>query len=201
MAPPVVPPLPAIPPPGWVVVIAASAGGIAPIVNILSKLPADFPAAVLVAQHLAPSRDSSLDQIIRRNSALPTEFARDGVTIEAGHTYIAPPDLHLLMVERDVVRLTSTERVQWVRPSADVLFESVAALYGSKAVAVVLSGTGRDGSAGAMHVKRCGGRVIVQEPTDAAFAGMPSSAAEGTVDHVVPVGEIAQLLVDIVGAG
>jgi len=174
-----------------IVAIAASAGGLQALIAVLSTLPATFGATVAVVQHLDPRHRSLMPEIIGRRSALPIHQATDGSMVETGHVYVAPPDHHLLLNAGGLISLTHTELVNFVRPSADLLFESVAAAYGDRAIAVVLTGTGRDGSMGVTAIKKRGGTVIVQDEASSDFFGMPSAAIRtGTVDFVLSLDEI-----------
>ena len=182
-----------------IVAIAASAGGVVALLQIVSELPADFPATIVVVRHLDPRHPSLMPQIFGRRSSLPVNVAVEGMEVERGHVYLAPPDRHLLINRAGTVSLTETELVNFVRPSADVLFESVAAAYGERAIAVVLMGTGKDGSMGVTAIKKRGGTVIVQDETSAFFS-MPSAAIRtGAVDLVLSLDEIAPALVTLVG--
>ena len=182
-----------------VVAVAASAGGIGALGYLLEGLPATFPASVVVVQHLDPRHRSLMPQIIGRRSALPVHQAVDGETVEPGHVYLAPPDRHLLLNRDGTVSLTQSELVNFVRPSADLMFESVAASYGERAIAVVLTGTGRDGSMGVTAIKKRGGTVIVQDEATSEFFGMPSAAIKtGTVDFVLALDEISAALQTLV---
>ena len=179
--------------------MAASAGGLTALTTILSHLPADFGASVAVVQHLDPRHRSLMPQIIGRRSKLAVYQATDGIELDPGKVYLAPPDRHLLVNRNGTASLTQTELVNFVRPSADLLFESVAAAYGERAIAVVLTGTGHDGSIGVTAIKKRGGTVIVQDEATSDFFGMPSAAIKtGTVDFVLALDEIAQALLALV---
>lgn len=128
--------------------------------------------------------------------------AVEGERIAAGTVYIAPPDRHLLVSGDGTLSLTQSELVHFVRPSADLLFESVAASYKDHAVAVVLSGTGSDGAMGVRAIKKTGGIVIAQDEQSADFSGMPNAAIRtGSVDRVLPLTEIGPALVALVQGG
>jgi two-component system chemotaxis response regulator CheB len=179
--------------------IAASAGGLAALSRVLSGLPADFPACVLVVQHLDADHRSWMAEILRQRIALRVEVARGGERLERGTVFLAPPGQHLLVGPDDVLRLTHTSKVHFVRPSADLLFTSLAESLGARAVAVVLTGTGCDGAAGALLVKQHGGTVIVQDAASAEFDGMPAAARRtGAADRVLPLAEIAGALIELV---
>ena len=179
---------------------AASAGGVFALTEILGKLPAQFPAIIVVVQHLDPRHRSLMPQIFGRRSNLPVWQAEDGVEVLSGNVYLAPPDRHMLINRDGTVSLTQTELVNFVRPSADLLFESVAASYGERAIAVVLTGAGKDGSMGVTAIKARGGTVIAQDEATSEFFGMPSAAFRtGTVDFVLAMDEIPTALVTLLG--
>jgi two-component system chemotaxis response regulator CheB len=186
-------------PPYEIVAIAASAGGLAALTAILSKLPAQFAAIVVVVQHLDPRHRSLMPQVVGRRSTLPVHHAVDAMAFEVGHVYLAPPDQHLLVNWDGTASLTQSELVNFVRPSADLLFESVAAAYGNRAIAVVLTGTGKDGSLGVSAIKERGGTVIAQDEASSEFFGMPSAAIRtGVVDFILPLDEIPAALQTLV---
>jgi two-component system chemotaxis response regulator CheB len=185
-------------PPFDIVAIAASAGGVQALTEILGRLPTNLPAIVVVVQHLDPRHRSLMPQIFGRRSNLPIHQAVDGMEVEPGNVYLAPPDRHLLINRDATVSLTQTELVNFVRPSADLLFESVAAAYGERAIAVVLTGAGKDGSMGVTAIKARGGTVIVQDEGTSEFFGMPSAAIRtGSVDFVLSLDEIPAALVTL----
>jgi two-component system, chemotaxis family, protein-glutamate methylesterase/glutaminase len=162
-------------------------------------LPGEFPAAIVVVQHLDPRHRSLMADILRRRTALNVVQAAEGDHIEAGTVYIAPPDRHLLVNANGTLSLSHSELVHFVRPSADLLFESVAASYRTRAIAVVLTGTGSDGSMGIGAIKKMGGTVVAQDQASAEFSGMPGAAIRsGNADFVLPLDEIAAALVTLV---
>jgi len=178
-----------------VVALAASAGGLNALSHVLAALPADFPAALVVVQHLDPRHRSLMADILSRRTALPVMQAAEGAALRVGCAYIAPPNRHLLVNPDRTLSLTQTELVHFVRPSADLLFESTAASFKERAIAVVLSGSGRDGSMGVRAIKKMGGTVIVQDAKYAEFTGMPEAAsATGAADFVLALDEIAPAL-------
>lgn len=195
-------PAPPLGAPGGVVVgIAASAGGLTALSEVLAALPAEFPGALLVVQHLDPHHKSWLAEILRRRCRLEIREARAGDRLAPGTVYLATPDRHLLVDAGGVLATSGSDRVRYVRPSADVLFAALAASFGRRAVAVVLTGTGRDGADGVLAVKGAGGTVIVQEAGSSEFSGMPSAAiASGAADRVLPLAAIAPALVALAGA-
>lgn len=174
-----------------VVAVAASAGGVQALSTLVHALPAGFPVPVLVVQHLDPAHETLLADILDRRSPLRAKLAEDGERAEPGTVYLAPPDRHLLVAEDGTLSLSDSPRTHFVRPSADVLFASVARAYGPRAIACVLTGTGRDGAKGAQDVRSRGGTVIVEDPGTAEFPGMPTAAVEaGDVDRVLPLPDI-----------
>lgn len=182
-------------PPVRVAAIGASAGGFQALQTVLAALPGDCADVVLAVLHLHPTMPSHLAALMGRHCALPVRSAEDGAVVAPGTVYVAVPDLHLMLDGR-LIRLVPSERVHHVRPSIDLLFASLARSCGAAATVAVLTGTGLDGAAGVVAVKAAGGTTIVQDPTDAAFPGMPAAAlATGCVDHVVPLTGIAALLV------
>jgi two-component system chemotaxis response regulator CheB len=182
-----------------IIAVAASAGGLNALTHLLSNLPADFPVAVLVVQHLAPHHKSLMAEILGRRTLLKVKQAEEGDCLKPARVYIAPPNYHLLVKADETLRLTQTDLVNFVRPSADLLFESVALTYRERAIVVVLSGTGHDGRQGVEAVKRAGGTVIVQDENSSEFFGMPGSVIEaGTADFILPLDAIAPKMVELV---
>jgi two-component system chemotaxis response regulator CheB len=182
-----------------IVALTASAGGLRALGIVLSGLPAEFPAAVVIVQHLDPRHRSLMADILSRRTALHVKQAQEGDRLQSGNVYIAPPNRHLLVNPDGTLSLSQSELVHFLRPSADLLFESVAASYQRRAIAVVLTGTGSDGAMGVEAIKKMQGTVIVQDRESAEFSGMPSTAIEtGAVDFILPLTEIASALVKLV---
>jgi two-component system chemotaxis response regulator CheB len=184
------------------VAVASSAGGITALSQLLGALPADFPVPVLIVQHLDRRHETVLAQVLARRAQLPVKLAEAGERADPGTVYVAPPNKHLLVGAGGLLNLSDSELVHFVRPSADLLFESVAGAFGARAIACVLTGTGRDGAMGVSAIKARGGTVIAQDPASAEFNGMPQAAvASGAVDYVLPLGEIAAVILGLVAAG
>lgn len=178
-----------------IVALAASAGGVTALSRVLGGLPAGFPVPVVVVQHLDPRHRTIIAEVLSRRASLPVRLAEGGERAEAGMIYIAPPDRHLLLSEDGSMTLSDSELVHFVRPSADLLFESVAGSYGKRAIACVLTGTGSDGAMGASAVKSRGGTVIAEDPELAEFRGMPEAVvAAGAADYILPLDEIASVI-------
>ena len=180
--------------PRHVIGVGASAGGVEALRTLVADLPADLDAAVCIVLHIPPSGKSLLAPILARMTPLETVLAEHGAPLRPGVIYVAPADRHLL-IRHDVVELSRGPRENGVRPAADPMFRSLAAAWGANGVAVVLSGSLDDGAAGAAAVVEAGGRLLVQEPSDALVPGMPSSAIAVTrPDAVLPIGELGAAL-------
>lgn len=178
--------------------IGASAGGVEALKAVASRLPDDLPAAICVVLHIAPTSTSALAGILDRAGDLPCRPARNGEALRAGQILVAPPDHHLV-VDDGTARVTVGPRENNHRPSVDALFRSAALTRGRDVVGVVLSGTRDDGSAGLAIIKSHGGAAVVQDPEDALYAGMPSSAiAHVPVDAVAPAALVAEAIVALV---
>jgi two-component system chemotaxis response regulator CheB len=178
-----------------VVAFAASAGGLKALSEVLGDLPQHFPAACVVVQHVDPRHRSLMADILGKRTRLAVREAREDDRLAPGTVFIAPPNRHLLVNADGSLHLTQTELVHFVRPSADLLFESVAASYRERAIAVVLSGSGIDGAMGVTAIHKTGGTVIVQDERNAEFGGMPQAALRtGTADFVLPLEEIGPAL-------
>ena len=182
-----------------IIVIGASAGGVEAVAALVEGLPRDLAAAVFVVVHFPPHSTSVLPRILTRRGGMAAVHPADGDAIELGCVYVAPPDLHLL-VERDHVRLVRGPRENAARPALDPLFRSAARAYGARVIGVVLTGNLDDGTSGMLAIQSAGGVTVVQDPDDALYAGMPTSAVRHVdVDHVLPLSEIAALLTRLVG--
>ncbi|QLE47448.1 chemotaxis protein CheB [Nostoc sp. C057] len=182
-----------------IVAIAASAGGLTAQIKVLSTLPAQFPAAIVIVQHISPEHPSFMAEILSRRTDINVKQAKEGDNLTPGTAYIAPPNRHLLVNDDGTLSLSQSKLVHFLRPSADLLFESVAATYKERAIAIVLTGTGSDGAMGVEAIKKMGGTVIVQDLKTAEFSGMPSAAIQtGNVDFILPLDEISSALVTLV---
>jgi two-component system chemotaxis response regulator CheB len=183
-----------------VVVIGASSGGIDAVRLLLGALPESLPAAICVVIHTAADSPGGLDGILRRASRLPVANVGSGARLEAGRVYVARPDHHLLL-EPGVLVVSKGPKENRFRPAIDPLFRSAAQVYGPAAIGVILTGNLDDGTSGLWAIKRLGGTAVVQDPDDAQFPSMPSSAmAHVDVDHVVKLAEMPALLERLLGA-
>ncbi|HSF47886.1 MAG TPA: chemotaxis protein CheB, partial [Burkholderiales bacterium] len=177
-----------------IVVIGTSAGGLDALRHLTSQLPADFPAAVFIVQHMSPHARSNLATLIGRVSALKASTANAGDKIVHGHIYIAPSDRHMVL-DDGRIELVYGPQENRHRPAIDALFRSAAAHHGPRVIGIVLSGSLGDGTAGLLAIKRCGGIAIVQDPEEALYRSMPRSALQQVaVDHVLPVARMGALL-------
>jgi len=179
-----------------IVVIASSAGGLHALTTVLEALPACFPAPIIIVQHLDPHHRSHLADILARRTKLAVREAEEGDRLCAGVVYIAPPDRHVLAHRDATLSLSQSALVHFLRPSADPLFEPAAVSYPHRAIGLVLTGRGVDGSMGIQAIKKTGGVVIVQDPLSSEFPGMPTTAIQTRhVDYVVPLDQIGSRLV------
>lgn len=182
------------------VAVGASAGGVEALTRLFRALPPGMPTPVFVVLHISPAGRSLLAPILARVTSARVVAAEDGMEVQEGAVYVAPPDRHLT-VDGDRVRLTRQPRENGHRPSIDVTFRSIASAFGAGAIGVVLSGTRDDGSAGLRAIKEAGGLAFVQDPADAHYNAMPKNALGAvTPDAVLPVEQLAQRLVDVCSA-
>lgn len=177
------------------VVIGASAGGMEALRILLKGLPPGFAAPILIVQHMSPDSDSFLPAILREQTKLMVKEAEDKERIKAGVVYVAPPNYHLLAEADESLSLCAGERVNFSRPSIDVLFESAADAFGPALIGVILTGANHDGAKGLARIKRLGGVAVVQSPDSAKTPTMPQAALEATqVDHIAHIEDIPVLL-------
>ena len=158
------------------VVVGASDGGVEALGMLLCELPAGYAVPVLVVLHLPPQRPSQLASLFASRCRVPVQEAQDKEPIRPGTVYFAPPDYHLLVEPDLTLALSVDPPVHYSRPAIDVLFESAAAAYGQRLLAIVLTGASIDGAQGVAAVRRAGGTTWVQDPTTAAHRTMPAAA-------------------------
>lgn len=177
------------------VVMGVSAGGLAALARILPRLAPEFPLPVLIVQHMRPDSDGFLWQYLDTLCGVKVKEAEDKEAIVAKTVYIAPPDYHLLVEPERILTLSADERVNYSRPSIDVLFETAAEVYRQGLIGVVLTGANSDGALGLQKIRRFAGLAVVQSPESAEYGTMPSAAiAAGPIDHIVPLDGLGSFL-------
>lgn len=177
-----------------VVGIGASAGGIEALIALFEAMPADCGMAFLVVMHLDPTRESALAEVLSQHCALTASEATNGEAIEANHIYVIPPAASLT-VDNGHLLITEPVERHGARYPIDRLFESLARGRGERAICIVLSGSGSDGTQGLKEVKEQGGCILVQEPSTARFDAMPTSAiAANLADHILPPQDMPAVL-------
>lgn len=180
----------------WLVVVGSSAGGIDSLSRLVSTLPEDFPAPIVVAQHLHPERSSHLQNILENRGGLPVHVIEDSVEIESGNVYIAAPKTNVEVTDHEVS--VRPPDAMGPKPSIDLLFSSAARIYGERVIAVILSGTGSDGAAGARDVKEAGGTVLIENPQTSAYPQMALAIPPTLVDITIELEALGQLLVNLI---
>jgi two-component system, chemotaxis family, protein-glutamate methylesterase/glutaminase len=176
------------------IVVGASWGGLDAIGRLLEGLSSDLGPAVALVQHRASDDVVGLSGLLESRSGRAVRDVEDKDPIEPGQVYLAPPEYHL-QVEPGRFSLSTDERVQYARPSIDVLFESAADAYGERVIGVILTGANEDGAAGLARIKERGGVAIVQDPTSAERGAMPAAALAVTAaDAVLPLDDIAPFI-------
>ena len=177
------------------VVIGASWGGINALKVLLSELPIDFLVPVFVVQHLLPEEDSYLVTYLKENTSIEIKDPNSLEKIVPSVVFIAPPNYHMLLEKTEHIVLSVEEKVNYSRPSIDLLFLSAAEVYKEKLIGVVLTGANSDGSVGLKRIKELGGFTIVQDPKQAEAGIMPKAAIKSTeVDYVLNIEEIGQAI-------
>lgn len=179
-----------------VVAIGASTGGPRALETVLTRLPEDLGAGVLVTQHMPSGFTRAFARRLNDLCRLTVREAEDGDPVVNGVVYVAPGDYHMLVDRSGRIRLDHSPPVEFVRPSADVMFHSVADVYGARAMGVILTGMGRDGAAGMAALRRQGAWTIAQDESTCAVFGMPKAAIDcGGADEVLPLDRIAGAIV------
>ena len=184
-------------PPGYIVGIGASAGGLESLEKLFRNLPADTGMAFVVLQHLSPDFKSMMFELLGRDTTMTIHRAEDGMLVESDSIYLLPPKKEMV-IEDGCLRVTDKDRSKVLALPIDLFLESLARDCGTQAIAIILSGSGSDGSRGVIEIARHGGYVISESPNTAKFDGMPASAqASGVVDEVLIPEDIGQQLVRI----
>jgi two-component system, chemotaxis family, protein-glutamate methylesterase/glutaminase len=175
--------------------IGASWGGLYAVGQVLSDIPDEIQQPIVIAQHRHPETPGgTLAELLQLRISRPVQDVEDKMPIEARHVYIAPPDYHLL-VQRGVFALSLDDRVQYARPSIDVLFESAAYAYGRGVIGIILTGANEDGAAGLALIKQRGGVAVIQDPVDAMRRTMPEAAIAATAaDAILPLEDIGKFV-------
>jgi len=177
---------------GPIIVVGASAGGLNALITLVQQLPKDFPAPLLVVQHI--SADASGDVLLNalnKSGKLTCLHAIDGALIQTGAIYLAPSDHHLLVGKDGQLRVTKSAQENRSRPGIDPLFRSAAVAFGNRVTGIILTGYLDDGTAGLIAIQRCGGTCIVQDPNDAQYPDMPKNALNQLkADYCVPIAEM-----------
>ena len=203
-------PAPKLPPPypiAWrpslwapvhVVAIGVSTGGPDALARLLPSLPANLPVPIVIAQHMPPIFTALLAARLAAKSAIPVRECVSGEALEAGCATLAPGDFHMVVSQEDVTRLRVNQeaRENFCRPSVDVLFRSVAKVYGGRALAVILTGMGQDGLTGCEALRAAGARIYVQDEASSVVWGMPGFVARsGLADKILPLDQIGAEIV------
>ena len=178
------------------IVIGVSSGGLNAMKVMFTLLPKDFSTPIVIVQHIGPRSDNQWIKLVNDKNKFDIKEADEKEKIENSRIYVAPPNYHLLIERSKTFSLTIDERVNFARPSIDVLFESAAEVYRNKLIGVVLTGSNDDGTNGMNRIKKYGGLTIVQDPATAESSYMPASVmASLPVDHILPLDGIVNLLI------
>jgi len=181
-----------------IICIGASAGGLKAVSKILSYLPEDFAIPIVIVQHLHEDQNIAFAELVNSQTALTVKIADEKEKMLPGHAYYAPPDYHLMVEEEGFFSLSTDEKVNFSRPSIDVLFESVADDFAPAIIGVILTGANNDGAMGMKLIKKSGGLTIVQDPKTAESSTMPSEAMKTTeIDYVLPLDKIGKILKEL----
>lgn len=184
-----------------IIMIGTSAGGLPPLKELISRLPADLPAAVFVIMHISPWHRSELPTILSRAGKLNAKHAEHGEMIRRGQIYVAPPDQHLLLDEGRIL-LWRGPKENRHRPAINASFRAAATNFRERVIGVILSGLLDDGVTGLWWIKRFGGVAMVQDPDDTQFPDMPEAALEHVaVDHVMAAPDLGKLIAEMTRDG
>ncbi|PQJ08954.1 chemotaxis protein CheB [Flavipsychrobacter stenotrophus] len=182
-----------------IVVIGTSAGGLKALISLISQLPSDFPAPLLIVQHI--SSDATGDVLmdaLNKNGKLCSRHAVQGDIVQAGNIYLAPSDHHLMIEKGGTLLVTKGAQENRYRPAIDPLFRSAAVAFGNRVTGILLTGYLDDGTAGLIAVQRCGGICIVQDPKDADYPDMPANALNQLkVNYCLPIAQMGGVLLNL----
>ena len=180
------------------IVIGVSLGGMKAMKIMFSHLPNGFKTPIIIVQHISAHSDSQWIQLLNETYTIDIKEADEKEKIENGKVYFAPPNYHLLIEKNKTFSLTIDERVNYARPSIDVLFESAAEAYKNKVIGIILTGSNSDGTNGIKRIQKCGGLAIVQDPKTAEAAYMPISAISAIQpDYILSLEDIIKLLIKL----
>lgn len=180
---------------GCLVVVSSPAGGIEALSVLVGTLPANFPAPIVLAQHLEPSRPGSLKTLLQQHTSLPVNVITSHTPLQPGEIYAVPANRHVTI--NDGYAEVQEDHLGYPKPSVDLLLSSAAKVYGERLIAVILTGSGSNGAVGAIEVKHAGGTVIIQNPQTARFPSMPLALPPTVVDVQVDLARIGPLLYDL----
>lgn len=180
----------------YIVVVGTSAGGMKALITLVKQLPKDFPAPLLIVQHIsADATGDALLNSLNKIGKLKCVHAKEGNKIESGHIYLAPSDHHLMIEKNGSLLVTKGAQENRSRPAIDPLFRSAAASFGNRTIAILLTGYLDDGTAGLIAIQRCGGISIIQDPSDADYPDMPKNALnQMKPDYCIPIAEMGGVL-------
>lgn len=180
----------------YIVVVGTSAGGMKALTNLVEQLPKDFPAPILIVQHIsADATGDALLNSLNKIGKLKSIHAKQGNRIEPGYIYFAPSDHHLMVEKDGSLLVTKGAQENRSRPAIDPLFRSAAASFGNRTIGILLTGYLDDGTAGLITIQKCGGISIIQDPADADYPDMPTNALnQMTPDFCVPIAEMGGIL-------
>lgn len=181
------------------IVIGASAGGMAALKQLVAQLPQDFPAPIFIVHHMSANTTGEvLVKVLNDNGNLTCVHAHDNQAFKSGTIYLAPSDQHM-MIEKGKILVTKGARENRSRPAIDPLFRSAAVAYGNRVIGIILTGHLDDGTSGMMAIKRCGGVCVAQDPKDASYPDMPQSVIVNVgADYCLPIAEMGALLANLV---
>jgi two-component system chemotaxis response regulator CheB len=185
---------------GPIIVVGSSAGGLHAFTTLIRQLPEDFPAPLLLVQHISPDASgNNLLDALNKVGKLKCMHATHGLPVKSGHAYLAPSDHHIMIDKNGCLLVTKGAQENRYRPAIDPLFRSAAVAFGSKVIGILLTGYLDDGTAGLIAIQRCKGICIVQDPTDAEYPEMPTNALNQLkVDYCVPIAEMGALLATLI---
>ncbi len=180
------------------IVIGVSSGGMNALSKIIPSLPREYPIPVIVVQHISPNSDNYMTRYLDSISNVSVKEVDEKESLQQGFVYTAPPNYHVLIEDDETLSLSVEDRINFARPSVDVLFESAADVFGHRLIGIILTGANNDGSLGLKKIKDKGGLVLIQDPDTSEVNGMPSAALSVVkADHVLQLDEIGPFLVKI----